>query len=114
MRLSTSTRTRTRSISADLEPRENPRMRDRPPADLHFADDVLLRDQPPGPAVGAVVPVIPHHVVIAGLHFLRPPRVARLVLLRDEVVGQRDVVAIDAPFDAADDVPRPGHDALDE
>ena len=37
----------------------------RPPPELYLPDDVLLRDEAPVPAVGAVVPMIPHHEVVA-------------------------------------------------
>ena len=44
---------------------EHPRVRERPPPQLHLADDVFLRHPPPVTAVRAVVPVIAHHEVHA-------------------------------------------------
>src|SRR5437762_4364511 len=46
-------------------PSENMGGRDGPPTELHLADDVLLRHEAPVAAVGAVVPVIAHHEVVA-------------------------------------------------
>ena len=51
----------------------------RPPADLHLADDVLLRHHAPVPAVGAVVAVVAHHEVVALGNHLRPPVVVAAV-----------------------------------
>src|SRR5436305_1616484 len=46
-------------------PSKYPRCRNRPPSQLHFSDDVLLRHHAPMAAVGAVVAVIAHHEVVA-------------------------------------------------
>ena len=43
----------------------------RPPPELHAADDVLLWHLPPMPAIGAVVPVVAHHEVVRLLYDFR-------------------------------------------
>src|SRR5437867_3800576 len=61
--------------------------RDGPPAQLHFADDVLLGHHPPVAAVRAVVPMVAHHEVIAFGNDLWSPVVVAAVLGRDVVVA---------------------------
>ena len=53
-------------------------------------------------AVGAVVPVIAHHEVVALRHHLWPPVVVAAVLARDEGIVHRHVVAEHAAVDNAD------------
>src|SRR5258708_6669762 len=64
---------------------ENSGVLKRPPAHLHFADDVLLRHGTPMAAVGAVVPVVAHHEVVALLDYLRTPVVVAAELGGDLV-----------------------------
>jgi ferritin len=71
--------------------------RQRPPPQLHLADDVALRHEPPVAAVGAVVPVVAHHEVVAFLHHLRAPVVVPAVLGRHVVVLERDVLHVHSP-----------------
>src|SRR5204863_8424772 len=93
---------------------EHPRRWYRPPAELHFADDVFLRHHAPVPAVGAVVAVIAHHEVIAVGNDLRPPVVVAAVLVRHVVVLQWEVVDIDTAVDDADGVAFLRDHAFDE
>ena len=79
-------------------------MRHGPPADLHLADDVLLRHHAPVAAVGAVVPVVSHHEVVALGNDLRSEVVVAAVLRRDVVVAERHVVHVHASVHDADDV----------
>src|SRR5690606_36011527 len=90
--------------SLSLPVREHPRVLERPPAELDASDDVLLRHLSPRAAVGTVVAMVAHHEVVALADDDRTPRVVHLVLVGDEVVGQRDVVAVDASVDAANRV----------
>ena len=83
---------------------EDPGVLQRPPADLHLADDVFLRHRTPVAAVGAVVPVVAHHEVVALLHDRRAPVVVAAELLRHVVVVQRHVVDVDAAVDDPDRV----------
>src|SRR4029450_9807538 len=59
---------------------ERAHRRERPPAQLHSTDDVLLRDESPVAAVRAVVPVITHHEVVPLRNNLRPPIVVAAIL----------------------------------
>src|SRR5262245_31578256 len=77
------------------KPLKDARGRHRPPTQLHFADDVALRDESPVAAVGTVVPMIAHHEVVTLGNHLWAVIVVAAVLLRHEVVGQRDVVHVD-------------------
>src|SRR5438477_9286742 len=88
--------------------------RDGPPAQLHFADDVLLGHHPPVAAVRAVVPMVAHHEVIAFGNDLWSPVVVAAVLGRDVVVVQRHVVHVHAPVHDAHRVALFGDDALHE
>src|SRR4051812_48078228 len=72
---------------------EHAGVRQRPPPELHLADDVLLRHEAPVPAVGAVVAMVAHHEVVAFRHHLRAPVVVAAILVRHEGVVHRDVVA---------------------
>src|SRR5712691_1243744 len=93
---------------------ENMRGRDRPPTELHFADDVLLRHEAPVAAVGAVVPVIAHHEVVALGHDGGTEVVVAPELGRDEPIVHRHVVHVHTPVDDAHGVAFLGDDALDE
>src|SRR5581483_1012661 len=110
-RLRTRTRVRTRETSVYLE---DAGIRNGPPPELHFADDVFLRHHSPMPAVRTVVPVIAHHKVIAYGNHLRSPVVVAAELGRHVVVFQRDIVHVDTSVDDADRVTFFGDDALDE
>jgi hypothetical protein len=72
---------------------------ERPPADLHLADDVLLRHGAPVAAVGAVVAVVAHDEVVALLDHLRAPVVVAAEFGGNVVVVERDVVDVDAAVD---------------
>ena len=81
---------------------ENARRGNRPPAQLHLPDDVLLRHHAPVAAVGAVVPMVAHDEVVALRNDLRAPVVVAAVVLGNVVVVQRDVVHVHTPVDDAD------------
>src|SRR5437764_14761089 len=73
---------------------EHPCRGDRPPSQLHLADDVALGHEAPVAAVGAVVPMVAHHKVEAFLHHLWTPVVVTPVLHRYVVLLERDIVHI--------------------
>src|SRR5215207_1963824 len=64
---------------------EQPHVVRRPPAQLHLADDVLLRNRAPVAAVPAAIAVIAHHEVIAFRHDLRSEVLGASILGRHEV-----------------------------
>src|SRR5262245_13581790 len=86
----------------------------RPPAQLHFADDVFLRHHAPVTAVGAVVAVIAHYEVVTLGNHLRAPVVVAAEFAGHVVVFERDVVHVDAAIDDPDRVALFGNHALDE
>src|ERR1043166_210521 len=93
---------------------EDPRVLKRPPPNLHFAHDVLLRDRSPVAAVGAVVAMVAHDEVVALLNDLWTPIVVAAEFRRDVLVVQRNVVHVDATVHNAHRVALFGDDALDE
>ena len=81
---------------------------------MHAADDVLLGHESPMPAVRAVVAVIAHDEVIAVINPLRTEVVVAAILGRHEVVGERNVVHVDATVHDPNLVAFFGDDPLDE
>src|SRR5579872_6711216 len=88
--------------------------RHRPPSQLDLSDDVLFRHHAPVTAVGAVVPMVAHHEVVALRNHLGAPVVMATELCRHVVVLERDVVHVYAPVHDAHRVAFLGDDALDE
>src|SRR5690242_13210265 len=93
---------------------EHASMRDRPPSHLHSADDVLLRNHTPVPAVRTVIAMIAHHEVIAFLDARRPEIVMAAIFGRHEVINHRHVVDIHSAVNDPNLVALFGNDALDE
>src|SRR5262249_24943112 len=93
---------------------EYPSRRNRPPAQLHLPDDVLLRNHPPMPAVGTIVPMVSHHEVVPLRDDLRSPVIVTPVLLWHVIVFERDVVDIYMTVHNAYGVPLFGDDAFYE
>src|SRR6185436_8257876 len=85
-----------------------------PPADLHLADDVLLRHGAPVAAVGAVVPGGAHDEVEALLDHLRAPVVVAPKFGGNVIVVEGDVVDVDAAVYNPHRIALPGDDALHE
>ena len=68
----------------------------------------------PGAAVGTVVPVVAHHEVVAARNDVGAPGVVRPILLGDEVVAERDLVAVHLSVLAPNRIVFLGDDAFDE
>src|SRR5690606_2317251 len=71
---------------------EDAGLADRPPPQLHLADDVLLRHGPPVATVGTVVPMVAHHEVVALRNHLRAPVVVPPILRGHVGILEFDVV----------------------
>src|SRR5690242_18855039 len=93
---------------------KHPRRRHRPPPQLHFADDVLLRHHAPVTAVGAVVAMIAHDEVIAVGNHLRTPVVMASIFSGDVVVVEGYIVHVHAAVDDAHGIAFFGNHPLDE
>src|SRR5688500_4464783 len=87
---------------------EDLRFLERPPSELHLADDILLPPGPPVAAVETVVAVIAHDEVVPGLDYLGAEVVVAAELLGHIVVVQRDVVDVNAPVDDLQRIARLG------
>src|SRR5689334_8366453 len=83
---------------------EDPGVLQRPPANLHLADDVFLRHGAPVTAVRTVVPVIAHHEVIPLLDDRWAPVVVAPEFFRHIIVVQRNIVDVHVTVDNTDRV----------